>query len=198
MSKINLRRELAAEARAERFDITEHGIFFPRTGVIASGEYWDRINGGEWNVTPNLIPLEGLAQFLNVTLDPGTAKPAGHYLAISSGSAAPQANWTAATYVAAANEIVSPTEGHASPTRPVWTPTKTTTNSIDNLAAAAKLTMVTAGTLNVTGAAVLTSSQRGGVTGALMSASLFPVPRTFQNGDVWDLGYRLSLTAATA
>ena len=47
----------------------------------------------------------------------------------------------------------------------------------------------------MTGAALLTSNQRGGTTGALVSASLYPVPRTFQSGDVYDLGYRINLTA---
>jgi len=194
MHNHNLRKALAHDLRRDRFDITGEGIYFPHQGVMASGEYFDRTNGGNWEITPNLIPVEGLAQLLNVALDPGTAKPAGHYLAISSGSAAPMPNWTAATYAAVANEIVSQTEGHTGATRPVWTPVKTATNSIDNMTAAAKLTIATSGQLNVTGAAVMTNSQRGGVTGALLSATLFPVARTFQNGDTWDLGYRISLT----
>lgn len=87
------------------------------------------------------------------------------------------------------------TEGYTSPTRPVWTPpASTATASIDNMAAVAHLTMATAGTINVTGAALLTNSTRGGTTGVLISASKYAATRVFQNGDTYDVGYRVSLT----
>ena len=191
---MNLRKELASAIHHENFDVTAEGIFFPKQGVMASGEYFDRINGGKWERTPNLIVTEGLAHILSVAFG-STAKPAGRYLALFSGAAAPAANWTAASFAAAASEIVSMTEGYTSPTRPVWTPpASTATGSIDNMAAIASVTMATAGTLNVTGAAMLTNSTRGGTTGALISATKYPVARTFQNGDTYDIGYRVSLT----
>ena len=196
MPKTNLRAEVAREIRAQRFDITPEGVYLPRLGAIAAGEYFGRVNGGAWGKEgDNLIVTEGFAHMLNSAFDTGTAKAAGHYLAIFSGSTAPAANWTAASFAAVASEIVSMTEGHTGATRPAWTPAKTNTGSIDNLAAAASLTIATAGTLNVTGAALLTNNQKGGTTGALVSASLYPVPRTFQNGDVYELGYRINLTA---
>lgn len=76
----------------------------------------------------------------------------------------------------------------------VWTPATATTGSIDNLASAAQMTIATSGSLNVTGAALLTSSQRGGTTGVLVSASAFAAPRVFQAGDLYELGYRLNAT----
>lgn len=191
---MTLRKELAAAIHHENFDVTAEGIFFPKQGVMASGEYFDRINGGEWERTPNLIVTEGLAHILSVALG-ATAKPAGYYLALFSGAAAPAANWTAASFAAAASEIVSMTEGYTSPTRPVWTPpASTATNSIDNMAAIASVTMATAGQLNVSGAAMLTNSTRGGTTGKLISATKYAADRVFQNGDTYDIGYRLSLT----
>ena len=196
MPKPNLRAEVAREIRAQRLDITDDGLYLPRLGAIAAGEYFGRINGGAWEKEgDNLIVTEGFAHMLNSAFDTGTAKAAGHYLAIFSGSTAPAANWTAASFAAVASEIVSMTEGHTGATRPAWTPAKTNTGSIDNLAAAASLTIATAGTLNVTGAALLTNNQKGGTAGSLVSASLYPVPRTFQNGDVYELGYRINLTA---
>lgn len=95
-----------------------------------------------------------------------TAKPAGLYLALFSGATAPAANWGAASFAAVASEIVSQTEGYTAATRPVWTPVNTNTGSIDNLASVASLTIATASQLNVTGAALLTNSTRGGTTGA--------------------------------
>jgi hypothetical protein len=46
----------------------------------------------------------------------------------------------------------------------------------------------------VTGAAMLTNNTRGGTTGALVSATKYAAARVFQNGDTYDIGYRLSLT----
>ena len=60
MSK-SLRQELAAELRAERFDLTPEGVYFPRQSVLAAGEYFDRVNGGEWSRTPNLVVNEDMA-----------------------------------------------------------------------------------------------------------------------------------------
>ena len=189
-----LSTHLTTELRAERFEITPEGIYFPRHGVLAAGEYFGRVNGGVWEKEgDNLIPTEGLAHLLNVALG-STAKPAGYYLAIFSGSAAPAANWTAASFAAVANEIVSMAEGHTGATRPAWTPTNTTTGSIDNMTTVASLTIATASQLNVTGAALLSSSQRGGTTGVLVSASQYAAPRVFQNGDTYELGYRINLT----
>lgn len=191
---MNLRQEIAADIGAERFDVTPHGIYFPRQGVLANGEYFGRVNGGAWaKEGDNLIPVEGLAHILNVALGT-TAKPAGLFLALFSGATAPAANWAAASFAAVASEIVSQTEGYTAATRPVWTPVNTNTGSIDNLASVASLTIATASQLNVTGAALLTNSTRGGTTGALVSASLYAAPRVFQNGDIYELGYRINLT----
>ena len=115
-----LQQEAAREIRAERFDITPDGIYLPRIGVRAAGEYFGRVNGGAWQKEgDNLIVTEGFAHMLNVTFDTSTAKPAGYYLAIFSGNTAPAANWTAASFSAVASEIVSMTEGHTGATRPV-------------------------------------------------------------------------------
>jgi hypothetical protein len=188
-----LRKELAADLSRENYDVTEQGIYFPRQGVLAQGEYFDRINGGEWSRTKNRIVLEGLAHILNVALG-STAKPAGYFLALFSGAAAPADNWTAANFAATAAEIVSLTEGYTSPTRPAWTSANTNTGSIDNMAAVATVTIATGAQLNVTGAAMLTNNTRGGTTGALVSATKYAAARVFQNGDTYDIGYRLSLT----
>ena len=162
-------------------------------GITAKGEYYDRINGGEWTRTENLIPTEGLAHILNVALGT-TPKPASYHLALFSAAAQPQASWTAASFASTASEIVSMTEGYSSATRPTWTPANTATNSIDNMAAVAKVTMRTASSLTVQGAAMLTNSSKGSTAGALISASKYAAPRVFQDGDTYEIGYRISLT----
>lgn len=184
---------LLAAVSANDYTENADGSITTGQGITAKGEYFDRINGGEWTRTENLIPTEGLAHILNVALGT-TPKPTGYYLALFSAAAQPQANWTAASFASTASEIVSMTEGYSSATRPVWTPTNTSTNSIDNMAAVAKVTMKTASSLTVQGAAMLTASAKGATTGALISASKYAAPRVFQDGDTYEIGYRISLT----
>lgn len=164
-------------------------------GITASGKYYDRVNGGEWTETPNLITNEGLAHMLNVAFGT-TPKPAGYYLALFSAAAQPQPTWTAASFATTASEIVSMTEGYSAATRPEWKPTNTNTQSIDNMAPAsiAKVTIKTASQLTVQGAAILTNSGKGSTAGALISATKFAASRVFQNDDTFEIGYRLALT----
>lgn len=190
----NLLRELRSATAREQFDVTGEGIYFPRQGVLAAGEYFGRVNGGAWcKEGDNLIVAEGIAHILNVALG-GKAKPQGYFLALFSGTAAPADNWTAANFATAASEVISQTEGYTLATRPAWTPTDTDSKAIDNLTTAASVTFATAAQVNVTGAALLTSSVRGGTTGVLVSASKYAATRTFQDGDTYDIGYRISLT----
>lgn len=184
---------LLAAVSAKDYTNNEDGSITTGQGITAKGEYYDRINGGEWTRTENLIPTEGLAHILNVALGT-TPKPASYHLALFSAAAQPAANWTAASFASTASEIVSMTEGYSSATRPTWTPANTATNSIDNMAAVAKVTMKTAGNLTVQGAAMLTNSSKGSTAGALISASKYAAPRVFQDGDTYEIGYRISLT----
>lgn len=195
MSNQELQRSLQNDLQSQNYEMTEQGIYFPKQGILAQGEYFDRINGGEWQTTHNLVVNEGLAHLLNVAMGT-TAKPAGYYLALFSGATAPAANWTAANFASVAAEIVSMTEGYTSATRPQWTPQNTSTNSIDNFNAVAKVTIATSSQLTVTGAAMLTNSTKGGTTGTLISASKYTAARVFQDGDEYEIGYRLSFTAA--
>lgn len=191
---MSLRNELAQAIDKKHFDVTSGGIYFPRQGVRASGEYFDRINAGRWQRTPNLMVDEGLAYLLSVALG-ATAKPTGYYLALFSGATAPAANWTASSFATVASEIVSMTEGYTAATRPAWTPpSSTATHSIDNMSTIASVTIATATQLNVTGAALLTDSARGGTTDTLISATKYAAARVFQNADTYDIGYRISLT----
>ena len=121
------KQDLNNDLQAGNYEMTEKGIYFPKQGIVAQGEYFDRINGGEWQKTDNLVVNEGLTHLLNVALG-STAKPAGYYLALFSGATAPAANWTAANFASVASEIVSMTEGYTNATRPSWTPANTSSN----------------------------------------------------------------------
>ena len=193
MENINQDALLGALARGEYTEDDNQITFNKLGGISFKGEYFDRINGGEWQCNDNLVVNEGISHILNVALG-GKAKTAKYYLALFSGNTAPAATWTALNFASVASEIVSLTEGYSNATRPEWIPVDTNGNSIDNMAAAAQLTIATSGTLTVTGAALLTNATKGGTTGTLISASKYPVARTFQNGDIYEIGYRLSAT----
>ena len=184
---------VSAAIAVNDYTSNDDGSITTGQGITAKGEYYDRINGGEWTRTENLISTEGLAHILNVALGT-TPKPASYHLALFSAAAQPAANWTAASFASTASEIVSMAEGYSSATRPTWTPTNTSTNSIDNTPAVAKVTMKTASSLTVQGAAMLTNSGKGSTAGALISASKYAAPRVFQDGDTYEIGYRISLT----
>lgn len=157
------------------------------------GKYFHRVNGGPWEEASNLVVDEGIAHILNTAFGSKPKTPK-YYIALFSGATAPANNWKAENFAAVASEIVSGTEGYTNATRPEWVSTDTNGNSIDNMVTAASLTIATSGTLTVTGAALLTSPTKGGTTGTLISASKYPVARTFQNGDIYEIGYRLSAT----
>lgn len=161
--------------------------------IRAKGEYFERINGGEWVKSNNLVTDEGLTHILNVAFGT-TPKPHAYYVALYGASATPQANWTAQNFASTASEIVSMSEGYNSATRPKWTPENTSSNSIDSIKSAAVFNIVTDGTLTVQGAGLITSANKGSTDGVLVSAIKFNAPRTFQNGDVYEIGYRISLT----
>lgn len=195
MDNQKVRALLSKDLDAENYDVSEQGLFFPKHGIQVSGEYIDRINGGEWNRTKNLITKEGMIHVLNVALG-SKAKASGYYLALFSGATAPADNWTAANFSAVSNEIVSLTEGYTNPTRPQFVAADTTDQKyIDNFASTARVTIATTSQLNVTGTALLTSSVRGGTTGVLLSATKYAAARTFQDGDTYDIGYRFSVTS---
>lgn len=161
--------------------------------IRAKGEYFERINGGEWVKSDNLVTDEGLTHILNVAFGT-TPKPQAYYVALYGASATPQANWTAQNFASTASEIVSMSEGYNSATRPKWTPENTSSNSIDSIKSAAVFNIVTDSTLTVQGAGLITSANKGSTDGVLVSAIKFNAPRTFQNGDVYEIGYRISLT----
>ena len=188
-----MKTELVQALRDEIYDVTNDGLYFPKQGIIAQGEYWHTVNGQDLRIDKNLITAEGLTYILNVALG-AVAKPAGYYMALYAGAVSPAANWTAASFAATAAEIVSLTEGFTEATRPEWTEAVATAGAIDNFATAARFTIATASSINVNGAALLTSNVRGGTSGVLVSASRYAATRTMYDGETYDLGYRVTLS----
>ena len=180
------------------YEVSDEGLLFPKAGVTicAEGEYHHSSNGGPVTVDKNIMPAQCLTYLMNAGFKDG-AKSTVWYLSLYGGDYTPLSTLTAATYPAAASEIVSNTEGYSGTTRPVWTPGVVDASGwLDNLAAKATFTIATATSVTLRGAALLSSNVKGGTTGTLASASKFAAPRVQYNGDTYTLGYRLRLYVA--
>jgi hypothetical protein len=187
-------KELRGFIEAGDYEASDGGILIHR-GIKMSGTYYDRILGveDEFRVTPNLLPSQGIAFVLDVALG-ALDKAAGFYLAPFAGAVNPAANWTAANFTATASEITSGSEGYSNANRPTWTPGATVDGVIDNLASLATFNIVCTSTLNISGMALLTSNVKGGTSGYLISATRYGSVRVVNNGDAFQVGYKIELT----
>ena len=147
---------------------------------------------GDGTVHNNTITAEGQLYLLSTGLAGGTAE-AAWYLALWNGGVAPAESWTATSFSTTAGEIVSATEGYSEATRPQWVPDTPLAEPMSNSASPAQFTIVTATTLTIGGAALISSSGKGATTGILMSAAAFSPARTHNNGDIFSVIYEESL-----
>ena len=189
---MNLTKAVRNFFRKDDYQLSDGGVLV-HGSILAKGQYFESVNGKDERIHPNLIPAEGILAILNVAFG-AVAKYAGFYVAPYAGAVTPASNWTAANFAATASEITSTTEGWAGATRAAWTPSAAAAGAIDNIAAKASFTIICTTSLNINGAAIMTENTRGGITGALMSASRFAATRVVYNTDVWECGYRVTLT----
>jgi len=188
-------REFLKALTTLKFEKTPTGIWFPEQRAMARGMYVHDVNGLDLRMDPNLLPTEGLTHMLAVEIG-ATAKAAGWYLALYSGAISPASGWTAASFAGTATEITSGSEGYTNSTRPAFTAGTASAASIDNNASKAAFTIATASTLTVNGVAMLSDSAKGSTSGTLLSASRFASARTFNNADVFNIGYAVALTSS--
>jgi hypothetical protein len=187
------KREFARDLQDGAYELTPSGLLFPKIGATVAGQYFHAVNGGDLQIDKNLVVDEGLAYLLGVSLG-ATAKINTWYLALWNTNVTPASNWTAANFVATAGEITSLTEGYSEAVRQTWTPGAISGGQIDNLSSLASFTIATATAVEVYGAALLSSNVRGGASGTLLSAGRFATPRTLYAADVFQIGYRLTLS----
>lgn len=161
--------------------------------ILGRGRYVHSVNGEDTRIDHNLIPAEGIAHVLN-TIWGAEAKVATWYIALFSGNVTPASTWTAANFAANATEITSTTEGYSQATRPEFVDAPASAGVLGNLASRAVFSIVCTSTLNIYGAALLSSNVRGGTSGILSSASRYASVRTVANGDSYEVGYEVELT----
>lgn len=186
-----MKQHVARAIKKDQYDITPEGVLV-RGGVLIQGTYVEGVNGEDWREHKNLIPDQGIHYILDAALG-ADAVITSWFVAPFAGATAPAANWTASNFAATASEIVSPTEGYSEATRVAWTPAAAAAGQIDNLAAKASFTIVTATSLSISGAGILSNSGKGSTAGTLVSASKFGTARVVYNGDTWDCGYYIKL-----
>ena len=165
--------------------------------AFAGGEFFYRVNGGAWECSKNLVPLEGRTHLLGVSLG-NLPKASGYYLALYAGQVTPQDNWTAASFAQTSAELVSNTQGYVEANRPKWEPGSASDGVIDSLQNPALFTFAAANstTVDVAGCALLSAEGKGASTGVLIAASRFAALRQFQDTDTFELGYRITLSPA--
>lgn len=186
--------EIVAALAAGDVVQTANGVLFPAMNALVAGSYIHDVNGQDERIDHNLVTIEGLNYMLNSSLR-AQAPETAWFLALFSGNVAPQASWTAANFVANATEIVSANQGYSEPTRRPWTAPAAANGNVTNAASKASFTIAATATLTVQGGALLSNSAKGGAGGVLMSASKFATARNLENGDIFNLGYALTLTS---
>ena len=179
-------REFSRYIRDFKFEETDRGILFPEAKLTIAGQYEDYMG-----ITKNLIPTQGLNHILDVAIADDT-KLNTFYLALYSGNYTPIAGLTAASFTADSTEITSGAEGYSQATRVAWVPANPSAGVIDNYASKAAFTIVTASTLSINGAGLISASTKGATTGVIISAAKFATTRTENNGNVYNLGYRIT------
>ena len=190
-----LARDMLREFTAGRHEYDGTAVQFERLGVALQGEYEDYINGDGVGCAINLITDQGIAYLLNASLTGGTAST-NWYISLYRGNYTPVASVTAATYPAAANEAVGSTEGYTEANRPQWQPGAVTSGYLDNSASPATVTIATASTLTLYGAALHSVNGKGATTGILHSVVRYPSPRQLTAGDQYGVVYRTRLLGA--
>jgi len=188
-------RELSGYVTNHQYELGPEGVYFPAAKAMVFGEYTHNVNGEDERTDRNLLTLEGIACLLETSLAGAQAK-AGWFLAVYSGNYTPTSAVTAAQFSSSASEIVSPTEGYSESVRPQWRPDAASAGTIENVANKAVFSIVSATSVSIVGAALLSEQIKGATTGVLMSISRFSVAREQFAGDTFNLGYRVRLQAA--
>lgn len=177
------------EYLAGKFEQTPEGIYFPVSRVLAQGKFVVSKRGQPEEVYENLVVNEGLNYLLGAGFG-ATSVLGNWYIALFSGNITVQATLTAATFPATATEWTNYDET----TRGAWTRDSVAAGAVNSFADKASFTS-SADAQTVRGAALLSDSAKGAVTGKLMAAARFGTDKGLDEGEILDVGYGFQLTA---
>lgn len=195
MKQLNVRKhlkELLGFLKNGDYKETDSGLLIHGC-LQGRGKYVHTVNGEDERIDYNLIPAEGIAHILNVVFG-ATAKVSTWYLAPYTNNYTPTAGVTAADFYTTAGELQGSPEGYTQANRVTWVEGVATAGKIGNLASRAVFTIVTASTLPINGAGLLSTNTKYAAGGVLVSATKFASTRTLNNTDSFELGYEVELT----
>lgn len=181
--------------KAGDFERTESGVIVPNMEVKAYGDYFHRKNGGPWEVDSNTVTEEFINYMLEAAINGGTPI-SSWYMTLFGVGQSPSEDWTASSFASLGTENTDPTEGYVSATRPLWDTDAAADGAVLNDTTATRFTFATTGSITIGGIALLSSDERGGSSGILASASKLNNSRLFEDGDTYDVIYRLRFQAA--
>lgn len=150
----------------------------PEDGMLhAHGHFEVSVNGGPWEIEPNLVVTEGLNYLLASALG-GAAQKATFNLAVFGGNVTPVASWTGANFAANATEFTNYDEA----TRVAWQDDAVAAGAIGNNTNPAVFT-IGAGGGTIRGAALVEASAKGATSGILVAAARFATDKVMSAGE---------------
>ncbi len=135
----------------------------------------------------NLCPTEGLTYFNNVLF--GGAASSSLYVGLYGNNYTPVATDVMSTFIASASEITA----YSEVSRPTYV---SVVNGVNVSNTASKVVFTFSSAATVRGCMLSTSSVKNGVTGSLVSASLFTSAKPMDIGDTLTVEYLFSSTSS--
>lgn len=171
------------------FEETENGVFIPTTRSLVQGVVVYNKRGEPEEVTHNLIVSQGLNYLLEAATG-GTSAIGSWYVAVFTGDVTVQASWTAANFATNATEFTN----YENANRPAWNASAVSGGARDSFANKAEFKSAENG-VTLRGAALISSSSKGGASGILMGATRFTTSKGLDEDEILDVGYGLQVSA---
>jgi len=178
--------EIGRHVRNGATEMSEAGLLIKPMKLAIGGSFMYSIDGGPRKIADNTATYEGLNDLLNVYFKQSAA-PTAFYFVPYVNNVAPDATLTAANFNATMAEFTNYTEA----TRQLWTPGTVASQSVDNAAAPAQITIGTGGG-TIRGAGLATASAKSATTGVLIVAAAFTAAEVLNAGSKLNLEYVLS------
>lgn len=190
-------REFRRYVANYQYEQSDEGIYFPKAKAMVRGTYSHQVNDGPWEDDHNLIPDEGLNYIIGAAVSNDSSPITTWYMALYAAAYTPTASLTAANFAATASEITSGSEGYTEANRVTWVADAidTVNTEVTNDTTPAAFTIITASTLAVNGAALLSQSAKGSTLGTILSAGRFAATRNLSNGDTFNVKYKIDADA---
>lgn len=169
------------------------GAFDLGNGLKAHAMFHFSRNNGPRIYMPNLVTAQGIQYLLNAPFGE-TSQISTWYLAPFAANATPQSGWTAANFDSNATEFTNYTEA----ARQELVTASASGGVIGNLASKATFTIGSGGQTEIWGGGLLSSSQKQGTSGVLLSATRLANPKqNLEEGETIEIGFEMSLSDAS-